>query len=44
MDYDTVLELGHIRRAGFHAHPEVEESFLMRFRELQQRRLIPTWA
>lgn len=44
MDYDTLLELGRIRRAGFHAHPEVDASFLMRFRELQQRRIIPTWA
>ena len=44
MDYDVVLELGRIRRAGFHAHPDTEEMFLTRFRELQQRRLIPTWA
>ena len=44
MDYDVVLELGKIRRAGFHAYPDTEEMFLGRFRELQQRRLIPTWA
>lgn len=44
MDYDVILELGKIRRAGFHAHPNTEEMFLARFRELQQRQLIPTWG
>ena len=44
MDYDVVLELGKIRRAGFHAYPDTEEMFLARFRELQERRLVPTWA
>lgn len=44
MDYDVLLELGKIRRAGFHAHPDTEAMFLMRLRELQQRRLIPKWS
>jgi nucleoside-diphosphate-sugar epimerase len=43
MDYDVILELGKIRRAGFHPHPDTEDRFLTRFRELQRRRLIPTW-
>jgi nucleoside-diphosphate-sugar epimerase len=44
MEYDTVLELGQIRRAGFHAYPDVEGSFLRRFSELQERRIIPSWS
>ena len=43
MDYDVLLELGKIRRAGFHAYPDTEAMFLTRLRELQQKRLIPTW-
>jgi hypothetical protein len=42
IEYDIVLALGKIRRAGFTRHPDTLEGFLSRFDEYRRARIIPT--
>ncbi|MET0167421.1 MAG: SDR family oxidoreductase [Vicinamibacterales bacterium] len=42
MEHDVVLEIGKIRRAGFHDCIDTESTFVERLRELQTQRLLPT--
>lgn len=41
IDYDIVLALGKIRRAGFTGYPDTIEAFKLRFQQYRQERLIP---
>jgi nucleoside-diphosphate-sugar epimerase len=43
IEYDIVLALGKIRRAGFVRHPDTVESFFKRFDEYRRARIIPTF-
>jgi nucleoside-diphosphate-sugar epimerase len=43
IEYDIVLALGKIRRAGFVRHPDTLEGFLKRFDEYRRARIIPTF-
>jgi nucleoside-diphosphate-sugar epimerase len=43
IEYDIVLALGKIRRAGFTRHPDTTESFFKRFDEYRRARIIPTF-
>ena len=43
IEYDIVLALGKIRRAGFTRHPDTLEGFLKRFDEYRRARIIPTF-
>ncbi len=43
IEYDIVLALGKIRRAGFTRHPDTLEGFLSRFDEYRRARIIPTF-
>jgi nucleoside-diphosphate-sugar epimerase len=42
IEYDIVLALGKIRRAGFARHPDTMEGFFRRFNEYRRARIIPT--
>jgi nucleoside-diphosphate-sugar epimerase len=42
IEYDIVLALGKIRRAGFARHPDTMEGFFRRFDEYRRARIIPT--
>lgn len=44
IDFDIVLALGKIRRAGFTSHPDTAESFKQRFQQYRQERIIPAFA
>lgn len=44
IDYDIVLALGKIRRAGFTGHPDTVEAFKLRFQQYRQERIIPDFA
>jgi nucleoside-diphosphate-sugar epimerase len=44
IDYDIVLALGKIRRAGFTSHPDTTEAFKRRFQQYRQERIIPDFA
>jgi hypothetical protein len=41
IEYDIVLALGKIRRAGFARHPDTVEGFFARFDEYRRARIIP---
>ena len=41
IEYDIVLALGKIRRAGFARHPDTVEGFFERFDEYRRARIIP---
>jgi len=41
IDYDIMLALGKIRRAGFTAHPDTADRFLMRFGQYARAGIIP---
>lgn len=41
MDWDIILDLNKIRRAGFHEYADTEEMFLTRFTELRRNKVIP---
>jgi nucleoside-diphosphate-sugar epimerase len=43
IEYDFVLALGKIRRAGFTRQPDTLEGFLSRFDEYRRARIIPTF-
>ena len=43
IEYDIVLALGKIRRAGFVRHPDTLVGFLRRFDEYRRARIIPTF-
>lgn len=43
IEYDIVLTLGKIRRAGFVRHPDTLEGFSRRFDEYRRARIIPTF-
>ncbi len=43
IEYDIVLAMGKIRRAGFTRHPDTLEGFLKRFDEYRRARIIPTF-
>jgi hypothetical protein len=43
IEYDIVLALGKIRRAGFARHPDTPEGFLKRFDEYRRARIIPAF-
>ena len=43
IEYDLVLALGKIRRAGFTRHPDTTEGFFKRFDEYRRARIIPTF-
>ena len=43
IEYDIVLALGKIRRAGFVRHPDTLEGFFRRFDEYRRARIIPTF-
>ena len=43
IEYDIVLALGKIRRAGFTRHPDTLEGFMKRFDEYRRARIIPTF-
>jgi len=43
VEYDILLALGKIRRAGFTRHPDTLEGFLSRFGEYRRARIIPTF-
>ncbi len=43
IEYDIVLALGKIRRAGFTRHPDTLEGFLKRFDEYRRARIIPAF-
>jgi nucleoside-diphosphate-sugar epimerase len=43
IEYDIVLALGKIRRAGFVRHPDTWEGFSRRFDEYRRARIIPTF-
>ncbi|AFY96965.1 SDR family oxidoreductase [Chamaesiphon minutus] len=43
IDYDIVLALGKIRRAGFVKHPDTIDAFKLRFEQYRQERLIPNF-
>jgi hypothetical protein len=43
IEYDIVLALGKIRRAGFTRHPDTVEGFFKRFDEYRRARIIPTF-
>jgi hypothetical protein len=43
IEYDIVLALGKIRRAGFVRHPETLEGFYRRFDDYRRARIIPTF-
>jgi nucleoside-diphosphate-sugar epimerase len=43
IEYDIVLALGKIRRAGFVRHPDTLEGFYRRFDEYRRARIIPTF-
>jgi len=43
IEYDILLALGKIRRAGFTRHPDTLEGFLSRFGEYRRARIIPTF-
>jgi hypothetical protein len=42
IEYDIVLAMGKIRRAGFTRHSDTLEGFLKRFDEYRRARIIPT--
>jgi hypothetical protein len=42
IEYDIVLALGKIRRAGFTRHPDTVEGFFERFADYRRARIIPT--
>lgn len=44
IDYDIVLALGKIRRAGFTSHPDTVAAFGQRFQQYRQERIIPDFA
>lgn len=44
IDFDIVLALGKIRRAGFTHHPDTAETFKRRFQKYRQERVIPDFA
>lgn len=44
IDYDIVLALGKIRRAGFTQHPDTVEAFKQRFQQYRHERIIPDFA
>jgi hypothetical protein len=43
IEYDIVLALGKIRRAGFASHPDTTGGFFKRFDEYRRARIIPTF-
>jgi nucleoside-diphosphate-sugar epimerase len=43
IEYDIVLALGKIRRAGFASHPDTVSGFFKRFDEYRRARIIPTF-
>ena len=43
IEYDIVLALGKIRRAGFVRHPDTLEGFTRRFDDYRRARIIPTF-
>jgi len=43
IEYDIVLALGKIRRAGFTRHPDTTEGFFKQFDEYRRARIIPTF-
>jgi nucleoside-diphosphate-sugar epimerase len=43
IEYDIVLALGKIRRAGFARHPDTTEGFFKRFDEYRRAGIIPTF-
>jgi hypothetical protein len=43
IEYDIVLALGKIRRAGFARHPDTTEGFFKRFDEYRCARIIPNF-
>jgi nucleoside-diphosphate-sugar epimerase len=43
IEYDIVLALGKIRRAGYTKHPDTLDGFLKRFDEYRRARIIPTF-
>ena len=43
IEYDIVLALGKIRRAGFASHPDTVACFYKRFDEYRRARIIPTF-
>ena len=43
IEYDIVLALGKIRRAGFVRHPDTLEGFYRRFDDYRRARIIPTF-
>ena len=43
IEYDIVLALGKIRRAGFTSHPDTMDGFFKRFDEYRRARIIPTF-
>ena len=43
IEYDIVLALGKIRRAGFVRHPDTLEGFYSRFDDYRRARIIPTF-
>jgi nucleoside-diphosphate-sugar epimerase len=43
IEYDIVLALGKIRRAGFTRHPDTVEGFFKQFDEYRRARIIPTF-
>jgi nucleoside-diphosphate-sugar epimerase len=43
IEYDIVLALGKIRRAGFVRHPDTLEGFFKRFDDYRRARIIPTF-
>ena len=42
IEYDIVLALGKIRRAGFVRHPDTLEGFYRQFDAYRRARIIPT--
>ncbi len=43
IEYDILLALGKIRRAGFVRHPDTLEGFVRRFDDYCRARIIPTF-
>ena len=43
IDYDIMLALGKIRRAGFAAHPDTADRFLKRFDQYARAGIIPAF-
>jgi hypothetical protein len=43
IEYDLLLALGKIRRAGFVRHPDTRESIFRRFDDYRRARIIPTF-